>query len=89
MAAKMNLATLMNYYRLFAKAKPLWDQVLVRNSSADAWDGLAVALQGLGNHQEAEKTFKKGEGSGWGKIRVCPILPSGRCRLRDGERWGR
>jgi Tfp pilus assembly protein PilF len=58
--SKMNLATLMNYYRLFPKAKSLWDQVLVRNPNhMDAQDGFAIALQGAGNPVAAEGAFRK------------------------------
>lgn len=61
--AKLNLGTLYNYYRLFSKSRPLWDQVLVRNLAgdliADARDGLGVALAGLGNATVAESSFKK------------------------------
>ncbi len=44
----MNRAMLLNYYRFFEKAKPAWEQVLVKNTESDVQDGLGVALQGLG-----------------------------------------
>lgn len=57
--AKANQASLLNYYRVFKKAKPLWDQVVSKAASAEAYDGLGVAQQGLGNFQAAEAAFKK------------------------------
>jgi tetratricopeptide (TPR) repeat protein len=57
--AKMNLALLLNYYRLFSKAKPYWEQVRVKAESPDVEDGYATALQGLGQLSEAEAGFKK------------------------------
>jgi tetratricopeptide (TPR) repeat protein len=64
LAAKMNRAMLLNYYRLFAKAKPAWEQVLVRDSEADVQDGLAVALQGMGNRSAAAASFAKATDAG-------------------------
>jgi tetratricopeptide (TPR) repeat protein len=58
-AAKVNRGLLLNYYRLFERAKPLFDQVLVRNQLADAEQGLGVALQGLGNSAGANAAFQK------------------------------
>jgi tetratricopeptide (TPR) repeat protein len=58
-AAKMNRAALLNYYRLFAKAKPLWEQALLRAPTADAHDGVAVATQGMGNARAAAASFAK------------------------------
>lgn len=57
--AKMNLATVMNYYRIFAHAKLLWDQIQVRNPSREAEVGLAVALQGVGSSSLAEGAFQQ------------------------------
>ena len=57
--AKMNLATLLNYYRLFSKAKPYWEQVRAKVQSPDVEDGLATSLQGLGDVNGAEAGFKK------------------------------
>lgn len=57
--AKVNKALLLNYYRLFAKAKPLWEQIAAKSSGADLQDGLAISLQGLGQAQSAEDAFKK------------------------------
>jgi tetratricopeptide (TPR) repeat protein len=60
--AKVNQAKILNYYRLFARSKNLWEQVLVRNSTADAEEGFAIALQGTGNSSAAESRFKKNAG---------------------------
>lgn len=57
--AKLNLASLQNYYRLFKKSKGLWEQVLVKMQSLDAQEGLAIALQGLGDLKGAEQAFAK------------------------------
>jgi tetratricopeptide (TPR) repeat protein len=62
--AKMNLASLLNYYRLFQKSKSLWDQIRIRNAGPESDLGLAVALQGLGNTSAAEGLFKKVEDAG-------------------------
>lgn len=62
--SRMNLALLYNYYRLFGLAKPFWDQVSVKATSADAWDGLAIALQGLGKRSEAEAAFTQADKAG-------------------------
>lgn len=59
LTAKFNLASLQNYYRLFKKSKSLWEQVLVKDRSLDAQEGLAIALQGLGDLKGAEQAFSK------------------------------
>lgn len=71
--AKFNHALLLNYYRLFSQARPLWDQVLVKSSvgplAADAYDGLGVTLQGTGRAAEAEQAFRKASEQGAAKER--------------------
>jgi hypothetical protein len=62
--SRMNLASLYNYYRLFNLAKPFWDQVAVKATSADAWDGLAISQLGIGQKTEAEASFKKADAAG-------------------------
>ncbi len=65
--AKMNRALLLNYYRVFAKAKPLWDQVQLKAPSADASGGLAIALQGLlqsSGDPQVEAQFAKAKSDG-------------------------
>jgi tetratricopeptide (TPR) repeat protein len=62
--SKINRALLLNYYRLFERAKPLFEQVLVRNSFADAQQGLAIALQGTGDLAGASAAFKKASDQG-------------------------
>jgi len=59
LVAKQNLAILMNYYRIFPKAKSLWEQVLARSPNPEAQEGLAIALQGTGNLSAAENAFQK------------------------------
>src|SRR5262249_46835677 len=57
--AKINRALLLNYYRLFARAKPLFEQALTRSSLSDAQEGLAIALQGMGDGTGAAAAFEK------------------------------
>ena len=71
--AKMNLAALMNYYRLFSKAKPLWEQVRSKVQSPDVEDGLAVSLQGMGDITGAEAGFKKAVEMGAGAGRFAGL----------------
>jgi tetratricopeptide (TPR) repeat protein len=68
--AKINLACLLNYYRLFTKAKALWDQVLARTDAPDLEDGKGIALQGAGDFAGADKAFKKASdlGSAWSRF---------------------
>jgi tetratricopeptide (TPR) repeat protein len=62
--AKLNRALLLNYYRLFEKAKPLLEQLLVRNDQAEIHDALGVALQGLGDPTRAAAEFDKATDGG-------------------------
>lgn len=57
MTAKLNLALLFNYYRLFSKSKPLLDQVVLKDSDPVVLDGLAIALQGLGKPEQGKQYF--------------------------------
>lgn len=59
LTAKFNKALVLNYYRLYAKAKPLWEQVLHKEAAIDAQDGLAIAQQGMGDSKGAESSFSK------------------------------
>ncbi len=63
-AAKMNRASLLTYYRVFSAARKLWEQVLVKASQSEAHDGLAVALTGLGGQAGAEAAFKRADQTG-------------------------
>ncbi len=74
LAAKMNRATVANYYRVFSKAKTLWEQVLEKHTPPDAYDGLGVAMVGLENDLEAEKQFEKAETQGAGKERWTKVF---------------
>lgn len=64
LASKFNLAALSNYYRLFAKAKPMWEQVLARYNLGDARVGLAISFQGLGNPKQADVEWNKASAAG-------------------------
>jgi tetratricopeptide (TPR) repeat protein len=58
--AKVNLAVLFNYYRLFAQAQPYWEAVRAKvKNSVDVEDGYAISLQGTGDFKEAEAGFKR------------------------------
>jgi tetratricopeptide (TPR) repeat protein len=79
LTAKMNLGMLLNYYRLFGKAKNLWEQVLVKAESLgpnlpEAHDGLGVALQGLGDSKNAEIQFKRATEAGAAKSRFASVF---------------
>lgn len=71
--AKMNLALLMNYYRLFGKAKPYWEQVKSKVQSADVEDGRAIALQGTGDAAGAEAAFKNAVSLGASETRFSGV----------------
>jgi len=72
--SKANRAMLLNYYRIFSKAKPLWEQVLVKaNQSAEFYDGLATAQQGSGNPVSAEAEFAKATELGSPKKRFANL----------------
>ncbi len=64
LAAKFNRGAILNYYRIFSKAKPYWAQVAAVAPQPDAFDGLAISEQGMGAFDAAEKTFAKGSKSG-------------------------
>jgi tetratricopeptide (TPR) repeat protein len=57
--AKLNYAALLNYYRVFGKAKSLWTQVRLKAQNADVEDGAAIALQGMGDLAAADEAFNK------------------------------
>ncbi len=77
--AKQNHAKLLNYYRLFKKSKPLWDQSLVKLKGtaspelSEAHDGLGISLQGLGRFEEAWVQFKAAEDAGADKDRFVRV----------------
>jgi tetratricopeptide (TPR) repeat protein len=64
LAAKFNRGAVLNYYRIFAKAKPYWTQVAAVAPQPDVLDGIAIADQGQGNFEGAEKTFAKATKAG-------------------------
>jgi Tfp pilus assembly protein PilF len=76
--SKMNLASLLNYYRVFGRAKTLWDQVLVKSpNNPDALDGFGVALQGTGNTTAAAGSFRKAKDQGADSSRFVAIYHEG------------
>jgi tetratricopeptide (TPR) repeat protein len=94
LAAKFNLASLLTYYRVFPKARKLWEQVLVKAPSADAQDGLAASLAGLGNQGAVEQALDRAEAAGASKSRFVRVYldasreKGGKCldRLDDVDR---
>jgi outer membrane protein assembly factor BamD (BamD/ComL family) len=72
--AKINRAALLNYYRLFPKAKPLWEQVLAKGSFADGEDGFAVALLGTGNANAADAAWARAVDNGAPKARFVALF---------------
>ncbi|MGZ3689544.1 MAG: tetratricopeptide repeat protein, partial [Bdellovibrionota bacterium] len=72
--AKYNRAELLNYYRLFAKSKPLWEQVIVKIQDQFAQDGWAIALQGAGNIAGANVALDKSVEAGAKKSRFAMVF---------------
>ncbi|MBS1964140.1 MAG: hypothetical protein JST04_18150 [Bdellovibrionales bacterium] len=64
LAAKFNRGAVLNYYRIFTKAKPYWNQVAAVAPQPDVLDGIAISEQGQGNFDSAEKTFAKATKAG-------------------------
>lgn len=62
--SKLNYALLLTYYRIFSKAKPLWESIQNKLPLADVWDGLAITYQGLGLGANSENAFKKAKAAG-------------------------
>jgi Flp pilus assembly protein TadD len=75
LAAKMNRAALLNYYRLFSQSKPIWDQILLKAAQQyDAWDGLGTALLALGDSQGAQEAFEKSTNLGGAERRFSRLF---------------
>jgi tetratricopeptide (TPR) repeat protein len=64
LAAKFNRGAILNYYRIFSKAKPFWTQVAAVAPQPDVLDGIAISDQGQGNFDAAEKMFAKATKAG-------------------------
>jgi tetratricopeptide (TPR) repeat protein len=64
LAAKFNRGAILNYYRLFAKARPYWTQVAAVAPQPDVLDGIAIADQGQGAYDAAEKGFQRATKAG-------------------------
>ena len=59
LAAKFNRGALLNYYRLFDRAKPYWRQVVAAAPQPDAYDGLAISEAGVGDAASAQKDLDR------------------------------
>jgi tetratricopeptide (TPR) repeat protein len=84
-APKLNRALLLNYYRLFDKARPLLDQVLVHNALQEAYDGLGVSLQGLGSMTEAQSQFEKASDAGGRSSRFAMLFHKAARQAASGD----
>jgi tetratricopeptide (TPR) repeat protein len=73
-SAKLNRALLLNYYRIFEKARPALDQILVRNPLAEARDALAVADQGVGSPAQAATQFDQATDMGLKSSRFSNVF---------------
>jgi len=72
--AKSNRAQLLNYYGAFGSAKKLWEQVLAKDHSGEGEDGLATALQGMGNPTLAKSAFVRAQLSGGDARRFAQVF---------------
>ncbi len=72
--AKVNLASLYGYYRIFPKAKSLWEQAATKNSSVEVEDGRAIAYQALGQSDEAASSFAKADSLGGASSRFAKVF---------------
>ena len=72
--AKVNRALLLNYYRIFTKAKPLWEQVLSRSAGGDFEEGLGISEAGLGNMTTSQIAFEKALEEGLSKSRFAQLF---------------
>jgi tetratricopeptide (TPR) repeat protein len=82
--SKINIAILLNYYRLFERAKPLWEQVLAKYKSVDAWDGLGIAQQGSGSGSSARESFEQSKELGASKRRYAALYHEAARRSSQG-----
>lgn len=71
--ALMNRALLLNYYRVFAVAKPLWKTIIQRTQAADMHDSYAIMLQGMNESEKAEAEFSVADSKGASKRRFAKI----------------
>jgi TolA-binding protein len=84
--AKVNLAALFNYYRLFAQARPYWEQVRAKvPNSPDVEDGYAISLQGTGEFSDAAASFKKATELGANEQRFANVYHEVARQLSDHE----
>lgn len=64
LAARFNRGAILNYYRIFTKAKPYWTQVAAVAPQPDVLDGIAISEQGAGHFEAAEKAFARATKAG-------------------------
>ncbi len=64
LAAKFNRGAILNYYRIFTKAKPYWTQVAAVAPQPDVLDGIAISEQGQGDFPAAEAMFARATKAG-------------------------
>ncbi len=64
LAAKFNRGSILNYYRIFSKAKPYWNQVAAVAAQPDVIDGIAISEQGQAASDMAEKSFNRATKAG-------------------------
>ncbi len=83
--AKINRATLLNYYRIFSKSRALWEQINVRAPGLDTHDGLGVALMGSGRFSESISEFSRAAEIGGNRSRFVDAYHDAvRMSLRPG-----
>ncbi|MBC7387257.1 MAG: tetratricopeptide repeat protein [Cryobacterium sp.] len=64
LAAKFNRGAILNYYRIFSKARPYWNQVAAVAPQPDVIDGIAISEQGLGQFESAVASFNRATKAG-------------------------
>ncbi len=71
LSAKMNKAALLNFFRVFSKARPLWEQINSKGPVPETLDGEAVANEGEGRSKNADSLFARAEEEGGRKDRIA------------------
>lgn len=59
LSSKFNRGAVLNYYRLFEKARPFWRQVAAVAPQADVYDGLSISELGVGDTVSAKQSLEK------------------------------
>ncbi len=87
LAAKFNRGAVLNYYRIFSKARPYWTQVAAVAAQADVLDGLAISEQGIGDYEQASKTFQRASKAGGASKRTSFVYhEAGRYMPKDASK---